>query len=342
MVAQSSEFAYLGKIPVFDLHCDTLDRLALRDSNVYPDFAKQNALEGIPSSRLSSLYDNGAHISLDRTKHYAWCQCFAVFIPDVLQGGDAWRLYEQVRRFFREQCEKYPYEIAPIRDPHDIPTALAAGKTAAIFTIEGASFFTDSLAPLDTLEQDGVRMVTLTWNGQNAIASGSQTHSGFTTFGKEVVKGLENRRIVVDVSHLNDEGFGELLGFSRRPFAASHSNARAVCNHPRNLTDDQFRAIRDRDGIVGLNFCNDFLTTEQREPTPEDMIRHIDHWLALGGEHVVALGSDYDGCEVPSWLKPADRIQTLYHEIARCFGADIAQKLFFDNAFNFFERSAKL
>lgn len=342
MAALTSNLDYRGKIPVFDLHCDTLDRLALRNSSVYPDFAHQNKAEGIPVNRMTSLYDNDAHMSLARMRGYAWCQCFAVFVPDVLQGDTAWQLYEQVTGYFKEQCAQYPYEIAAIRDPQEIPTALATEKSAALLTVEGASFFTDSLAPLDKLELDGVRMVTLTWNGANAIASGSDTHAGFTAFGREVVKGLENRRIVVDVSHLNDEGFAELLGFARRPFAASHSNSRAICDHPRNLTDDQFRAIADRGGVVGLNFCNDFLTTERRDPTPQDVLRHIEHWLDLGGENAITLGSDYDGCDVPSWLKPADRIHVLYEEVFKTFGEFIAKKLFFENAFAFFTQSTKL
>lgn len=342
MATQSSELAYLEKMPVFDLHCDTLDRLALRSSKLYEGFVEQNASEGISVDRLRSLYDNDAHVSLARMKFYAWCQCFAIFIPDTLQAEDSWRLYLQVRDFYREQCELYPYEIAALRDPNEIPTTLAAEKCAAFLTVEGTSFFADSLAPLDTLELDGVRMVTLTWNGKNAIASGNQTQDGFTSFGREVVKGLENRHIAVDVSHLNDKGFAELLDFSRRPFVASHSNSRAICDNPRNLSDDQFRAISERAGIVGLTYCNEFLTTEKREPTLEDLIRHISHWLEMGGERCIALGSDYDGSDVPLWLKPADKVYVVYQEVARVFGDYIAKRLFFDNAYEFFIRNAKL
>ena len=331
--------ATLGKMPVFDLHCDTLDRLVLCNSSLYPNFAEQNAAEGIVPNRMRSLFDNDAHVSLSKMAAYRWAQCFAVFIPDGLGADNAWLLYKRVTGFFREQCKMYPYSIASVRNPTDIATALATDKCAALLTVEGASFFTDSLAPLDQLELDGVRMISLTWNAQNALASGNETHEGFSAFGKEVVKGLESRRIVVDVSHLNDEGFTELLGFARRPFAASHSNSRAICDHPRNLTDEQFRAIVDREGIVGLNFCNEFLTTEKRDATPEDFIRHISHWLDLGGERAIALGSDYDGCDVPAWLRPADRIQVLFAEVARVFGEGIAHKLFFTNATEFFNRS---
>ncbi len=338
---QRSETMYQGKIPVFDLHCDTLDRLALRRSNVYPDFNRLNEEEGVSLSRMTSLYDNDAHISLARVRPYAWCQCFAIFVPDVLQGEEAWRLYTKVKSFYDKQCEVNARDIMSVSHPSKIPTAFAVEKCAALLTVEGASFFTDSLAPLDVLEKDGVQMITITWNGPNALASGKQTHAGFSSFGREVVKGLENRRIIVDVSHLNDESFQELLEFSKRPFVASHSNSRAVCDHPRNLTDDQFLAIADRGGIVGMNYCNDFLVSGKNEADPDDILRHINHWLELGGEASIALGSDYDGCDIPSWLRPADRIGTLYESVARAFGKDNANRFFFENAYDFFLENRK-
>lgn len=341
MSTQAPDSGQLPKLPVFDLHCDTLDRIALGNSSVYPGFTQQNELEGIPLDRLSSLHSNDAHVSLLGMKDYAWCQCFAIFVPDVLQGEDAWGLYQQVKNLFEQQCGTYSGEISAIRHAKGIPAALEADKCAALLTVEGASFFTDSLAPLDDLEADGVKMVTLTWNAPNKIASGSQTHEGFSALGKQVVAGLENRRMVVDVSHLNDEGFAELLTFCRRPFAASHSNSRAICHHPRNLTDDQFRAICDRGGIVGLNFHAGFITTEKREPKPEDFLRHLDHWLELGGEKAISLGSDYDGCDVPLWLKPSRCVSVLYEELTRAFGDAIAQDIFFNNACDFFMRNEK-
>ena len=149
---------------------------------------------------------------------------------------------------------------------------------------------------------------------------------------------LELRGIAVDVSHLNDAGFKDVCDAAARPFAASHSNARAVCGHPRNLADWQLRELADRGGIAGLNFCRDFLSDVHADPAPDDVLRHVDHVLETVGEDMLALGSDYDGCDVPSWLDPCDRVGDLHALLARQFGSAVADKIFFENARAFFAR----
>ena len=150
---------------------------------------------------------------------------------------------------------------------------------------------------------------------------------------------LERRGIVVDVSHLNDAGFKDVCAVATRPFAASHSNARAVCGYPRNLADWQLRELADRGGIAGLNFCTQFLTDRIADPTRDDVLRHVDHVLETAGERVLALGSDYDGCDVPSWLEPCDRVGALHELLADEFGRTIADRVFFQNARDFFARA---
>ena len=239
------------------------------------------------------------------------------------------------------ELERCGDKLAQARTMAEVDAALAAGKTAAVLTVEGASFLEDdgqAESRLDALADAGVRMVTLTWNGPNALGSGNDTSHGLTGFGRSCVGELERRGIVVDVSHLNDAGFKDVCATARRPFAASHSNARAVCGHPRNLADWQLRELVDCGGIAGLNFCTQFLTDRLADPTRDDVVRHVDHVLETAGEDVLALGSDYDGCDVPSWLEPCDRIGAL-HELLACeFGRDIADKVFFRNARDFFER----
>lgn len=363
------------RLPLFDLHCDTLDRLALHDRLPEAGFAAQDA--GVPSGRMVSLADNDAHISLERMRGYAWCACFAAFIPDGLGSQRSWRVFETVRDYLAGQLEEHEGTIEQVRDARDIariiglaapepagqmPAAAfgfapagqvpAAGsapvvepRCAAIFTVEGASFFDGdaglraAMSRLARVSDAGVKMMTLTWNGRNALASGHDTTDGFTRFGRSMVEALEERRIVADVSHLNDRGFDEFVRFARRPFAASHSNLRAVCGHRRNLTDDRFRAIVDAGGIVGLNFCRGFLREGAGDPTCDDVLRHVDRMLNLGGEHAVALGSDYDGCDMPSWLDPAEKVGSLHGLFAREFGADIADAICFHNAHDFFVRN---
>ena len=409
---------------MFDLHCDTLDRLALHGSAEETLWSAHDA--ALPADLMSSLDHNACHIALDRTADFAWCQCFAVFIPDEYRGDAAWALFQRVRRYFDGQMEAHADLAEQARSVSDVDRILAGGKTAAVLTVEGAAFLDDPLfegarteradaaVDLDALaeviaaaraseadaelsrrlkeaelsgvalsdeaieslertreeaarrraergdaasalkarrrERDpfvrleeaakaGVAMMTLTWNGANAVGSGHDTAGGLTRFGRDVVAAMEGLRMVVDVSHLNDRGFSDLLDVASRPFVASHSNARSVCGHRRNLTDAQARAIFEGGGLVGLNFCRDFLREDGSDPSPDDVLRHVDRLLELGGERGLALGSDYDGTDVPSWLDGCQRVGALRELIARTFGDELAERVFFQNAHDFFVRN---
>lgn len=327
---------------VFDLHCDTLDRLSLHDFAAYTGFAEENAKEGIPVGRMMSLRDNDAHISLERMGRHPWCECFAIFVADGLADDMGWAMFERVRAFFEEQMRLHGDVVEQVRQGREIEAVLAAGKKVALLTVEGAPFLQGAQAyeRLDALARAGVMMVTLTWNGKNAIASGNVTQEGMSPFGREMVRELEERRIIVDASHLNDASLADLFACAQRPFVASHSNARSVCKNLRNLKDWQFLEIAQRGGIVGLNLYNAFLVEGNREASPADVLRHIEHWLELGGQGAIALGSDYDGADVPSWLKGCDKLKDLYELVKRAFGDEIARGLFFDNALRFFSSFA--
>lgn len=326
------------KLKVFDLHCDTLDRLALSgDPTVPGGFYEHDA--GVPRDRMSRLDDNDANISLARLACFDWCQCFAVYVPDELRGDAAWSLFGRVRRFWESETDRCSAKVARVRDAARAAAAFEQGKSAAMLTVEGCSFLEDDAQAeqrLDALAEAGVRMATLTWNGPNALGSGNDTSDGLTQFGRRMIRGLEGRGIVVDASHLNDEGFRDLLAVAERPFACSHSNARAVCPHPRNLEDWQLREIAERGGIVGLNFYNAFLREDGAEATPDDVLRHVDHMLNVAGEGLLALGSDYDGSDVPRWLDPCDKVADLHALLAREFGPAIAERIFHGNAERFF------
>lgn len=323
---------------IFDLHCDTLDRLALHNAIPEAGFMAEDSL--VPAHRMSSLADNAAHIDLTRMARaqYAWCQCFAAFIPDGLGEQGSLHVFNTVHSYFKEQLAQHAGLIEQVMDARDIRRIVDEGRCAAMFTVEGGSFLGEELDRVYEAADLGVKMITLTWNDKNAIASGNKTTDGLSFFGRDVVRTMEKRRVVVDVSHLNDRSFWEVLEVAERPLVASHSNSRKICAHPRNLTDDQFRAIVERGGLVGLNYCKRFLS-EAGYVTHDDVLRHVDHLLELGGEHVLALGSDYDGCDVPEWLCPAEKVGNLYDLLSREFGQDIADAICFENACAFFERN---
>ncbi len=324
---------------------------------------------------------------------YAWCQCFAIWVPDSYRHHDAYDFYVRARDFFYAQAALHADRMTPVRDAREIDAVLAQGKVAALLTLENTTPINHSVRAIQDLAADGVKMVTLTWNDRNSIGSGNLTNDGLTTLGREAIRAFEDARIVVDVSHLNRAGFADLLdvvrrnsigsgnltndglttlgreairafedarivvdvshlnraGFAdlldvvRRPFVASHSNARAVCDHPRNLSDDQFRAIRDMGGLVGLNFYRSFITDRDTAATGEvtfdELAAHAEHFLDLGGEDTLALGSDWDGSDVPTWLATCDTAGELRRLMAQRFGAALTDKIFFTNARDFFVRN---
>ena len=151
---------------------------------------------------------------------------------------------------------------------------------------------------------------------------------------------LERLGIVVDVSHLSESGFYDVAKTATRPFVASHSCAKALCGHPRNLTDDQFGVIRDSHGLVGINYNQAFLR-DSGPATIQDILCHIDHFLQLGGEHVIALGSDFDGAYMPEDLKTAAALPQLYEAmLAHGYKQSLVWDIFYNNAVHFFVRQA--
>lgn len=326
------------RVCIFDLHCDTLDRLALH--SVMPEAGFMAEDMAIPAHRMASLASNDAHIALDRMTQTtdAWCQCFAAFIPDDIGAERGYQVFQVVKAFFQRQLEEHAALIEQARDARDIRPIAESGKCAALLTVEGGSFIVENTDRVHEAADAGVKMLTLTWNAQNAIASGVKAQGGLTFFGRDVVRAMESRRMVVDVSHLNEESFWDVLDVAQRPLAASHSNARALCGHPRNLSNSQLRALIERECVVGLNFCEAFLA-DAGPATRDQVLRHVDHILELGGERLLSLGSDYDGCDVPDWLAPAEKIGGLHALLAHQFGADIAHAICFENACRFFERN---
>ena len=330
---------------IFDLHCDTLDRLGwptLPEAlNGGQSCCSPDDKDLVEPGMLQSLRANGAHLSLEQMAGFNWAQCLAVFVPDNLTVAQSADFFRVISETLSTHADRNADLLGVARSAADIEPILESGRSCAILTIENGKLLAASDDMFDLVAEAGVRMVTLTWNAANPLGSGHDTQQGLTEFGRRAIRELEARRIVVDVSHLNDPGFADVASWARRPFVASHSNSRAVRDVPRNLTDDQFRFIRDSGGIVGLNFCRHFVSGSP-DPTADEVLAHVEHWLDLGGSKTVALGSDYDGCDTPSWLAPCGRMATLAELFRNHFGPTIADAILFGNAHAFFMRNELL
>lgn len=306
---------------IFDLHCDTLTR------NKYPPY----------QDTTNTLDNKNFQLALSKVPAGTkWVQCFAIFVPDKFRGQDAIDFFDRHAASFRRQAEEHTATFAACRTAGDLEAAMASNKTAGILTVEGGAVLAGSLDRVKTIHDEGVRMMTLTWNGPNELASGHDTPEGFSPFGQEAVAEMERLGVIVDVSHLNDRGFEELLGFAKEPFVASHSNARAVCGHRRNLPDEYIREMVRRGGLIGLNYCNDFLADDGRGNL-EDLLRHVERFLELGAEKCLALGSDYDGAGMHPDLDSVEKSLNISGYLtAHGVPAQMAEDICFNNAWRFF------
>ncbi|MBC3515811.1 dipeptidase [Neobittarella massiliensis] len=303
---------------VFDLHCDTATKC-------YDERAP--------------FVQNGFEISLEQASLFEqWVQCFAIFIPDGLRGAAAYTYYKNVLAYIKEQSG-----LSFARRPQELRQQLQSGQGPSvlpILTVEGGAVLAGNLKNCEALARDGVRMLTLTWNGENELGYGIEEDKGLKPLGFAAVRELERLGIVVDVSHLSESGFYDVAKTATRPFVASHSCAKALCGHPRNLTDDQFGVIRDSHGLVGINYNQAFLR-DSGPATIQDILCHIDHFLQLGGEHVIALGSDFDGAYMPEDLKTAAALPQLYEAmLAHGYKQSLVWDIFYNNAVHFFVRQA--
>lgn len=168
-------------------------------------------------------------------------------------------------------------------------------STGGILSVEGAEMIT-STASLRMLYRMGVRIIALTWNYKNNLASGVLDKGGLTELGAKIIKEMNRLGIFLDVSHLNDQSFYDAVKEVDLPILATHSNSRQICNHPRNLTDDMFLKIKNSGGVCGINFFPPFVK-ESGKPGIDDIIKHIDHFISLGGEDNIGIGADFDGVD---------------------------------------------
>ncbi len=283
---------------VFDAHCDTISKIL--DGN-------------------KMLEKNDCMLDLERMSRYdGYVQVFAAFVD---KRSDACppltRALSLIDRLYTE-AERNEKRISVCTSYAQIRSARRKGKVAALISVEGGEAIEGRLENLRSLYRLGVRMMTLTWNYANELCDGigEPRGGGLTEFGGEVVDEMNRLGMIVDVSHLSEKGFWDVIERSSAPICASHSDAKAICGHRRNLTDEQIRALIDCGGCIGVNFYPEFVAGKECGIT--EVIGHIEHILELGGEGCVGLGSDFDGIDsTPLGLGGVEGIHTLIEELLR-------------------------
>lgn len=309
----------------FDLHCDTILNCAHKD---------------IP------LRDNEMHVSLKKAEPIeTYVQCYAVFLPDSIRGEAAFDFFCRAADRLALETERNADLLAPCREAGDLQKIEKAGKHGAVLTVESAAALGGKLENIEEFKRRGVRMCTLTWSGENELGRGvrAEGKTGLTPFGREVVRGFEEAGVIVDISHASPELFWDVAEMARKPIVASHSNSKVVCDHARNLTDEQFLAIKKTGGLVGLNFYTEFLHNEPEKASMEDLLRHAEHFLSLGGEKVLAMGSDFDGSDMPEDMKDGlAAVPRLYELFLRHYSQELTHQIFYGNAARFFQERGLL
>ena len=287
--------------PVFDLHCDSALALLGEDMN-----------------QAGSLRSNKLHIDLERaSKLGGYAQCFACFTtPYMEQWGKVSPVvvFERELATIQREVDKNSDLISIAYSAAEIEENQANGKMSAILTLEGTAGISYDPELLADLHAIGFRIASLGWNEKNPLTGSHVTGGGLTDQGREFVKEAQRLGILIDVSHISDEGFWDIMNITNAPVIATHSNSRAVCGESRNLTDDMFLAICKSGGVAGYNVCAEF-TGEN--PTLDTICDHIFHFMELdpSGKHI-ALGGDLDGITnmpagfegVQSWPVLAQRL----------------------------------
>lgn len=303
---------------LIDLHCDTVDRLMLdrvnsnlRSNDFCVDIEKLR--KGDSLAQTFALY-----FDLDSTKNpYNYCMSMA-------------------DKFFEEMDKNKEY-IKLAKNYDEILKNDKEGKLSALLAIEEGGAIEGKIENLQKFYDIGVRMMTLTWNYKNEIGYPNKGEGnidrGLTHFGIEVVQKMNELGMLVDVSHLSDAGFYDVAKHSKHPFIATHSNARRVTGHLRNLTDDMIKVLANKGGITGINFCAAFIGDNGKYSYIEDMVKHIKHLKNVGGIDIIAMGTDFDGIDSTVEIKDISEMDKLVIALKKeGFRLDEIEKIYYKNA----------
>ena len=300
-----------------DLHCDTMSKL-------------------VELGPTTLLRDNDLNVDIGKLQagNFA-AQFFALFVDMAKTSNPLEYCLQMVDRFHLELADNRQ-SIRLATNQAELVANQAEGKISAFLTIEEGGVLKGELANLRNFHRLGVRLLTLTWNYPNEIgfpnALPECRDKGLTEFGREVVAEMNRLGMLVDVSHLSDQGFFDVAETSVRPFVASHSNARMITGHARNLTDEMIRVLAEKGGVTGLTFARSFLADPPRSHV-EDIVRHAKHIRQVGGIDVIAIGSDFDGTKPPLEVADSSQIGKLTEGLSAAgFSSGEIEKICYGNA----------
>lgn len=306
----------------FDCHADTLTEI------------------NVPGE---SLWENTCDIDLKHTGEFAetYAQIFAIWLNRTKMNPEHpeiefMKAYEHAAGLLR--AEEAQDRLIWCKSAADMEQAHREGKTAAFLAIEDVSAMGDTVGQIYNL---GARFAMLTWNFENEYAWGAvaDQRKGLKERGKELAKELIRQGLVLDISHLSDQGVEDLFELTDAPIIASHSNVREIHDRPRNLKKEYIQELIRRNGLLGMNFYREFVG---EQPEMSDLLRHMDAVLELGGEDILVLGSDFDGShgQFPKGIHGVESIPALREEMVKAgFGEKLTEKIFFENAERFVRKN---
>ena len=294
---------------VFDAHCDTLSFLVEKGQT----FAHSTAM--VKHSYLK--------------KYSAYLQTFACFVSD--SDKEPFQKVLSCVKLFEKEVENQ--KILHIKTKSDLQKVFEQGKIGGLLALENCALLGERIENVHYLYSLGFRMLGLTWNGNNCVGSGVYgEQKGLTDFGKKVVIHAQKLGMVVDLSHINEQGFWDMVEVAKKPIICSHSNAKSVHFHLRNLTDEQIKAVIKTGGVVGVNFYSPFLSDKSRA-SQKDIIKHIERICGLGGQNSVGIGSDFDGIKIcAKGICKASKVYKLFNELERLgYSSEMVQNIAYKN-----------
>lgn len=317
---------------IFDLHCDTVlsiyqDKTALRDRDGHINIEK-----------LKSCGNNVQSFALFLATHDA-AEHYGITEPP-------YELFNSMYEIFRRELEADKDSISQVFTYSDIEKNISENRISALLTLEDCVLFDGRIEAVDEVFKKGVRIAALTWNYENSLgfpnSFDSELHGrGLKKFGFDCVERMNELGMVADVSHLSEGGFWDVARCSEKPFIASHSCARALCDHSRNLTDEQLRAIGEHGGVCGVNFYSEFLVKDSTHTTCADIVRHMDYIRNKAGIEAVALGSDFDGIDCTLEFSDCTGLPMLIDAMGKSFSDGEIELICGKNALRVFKDCVK-